>query len=159
MKKHATLHIIQGFIGAGKSTFSKKLTLLNTGAKLLNPDEWVTKLYCKDEYMANWNKCFEITVNKLWDLAKEYLHNGTDVIFDMGFWLKKDRDFARQIAKSFNSKLIHYYLYVTDEILKERIVASRPYPWAKIHLENFDKNKRLFEEPLSEENAIVINNF
>lgn len=156
--KTAILYIIQGFIGAGKSTFSKKLSL-ETSAIHLNPDEWVTKLYEKDVYMNNWNECFEATLNELWKRTREYLNNGDSVIFDMGFWKKADRDYARNVAIECNAICKHYYLFVPDEILKERIVSNRPPEWAKIHLENFDKNKELFEVPTEDEDTITINNY
>ncbi len=154
----STLYIIQGFIGAGKTTFSKKLAN-ETGAIYFNPDEWVTKLYSKEEYMKNWDICFEEVLKILWLKIKQHLKSGEDVVFDMGFWLKKDRDCARQIACECNSICKHYYLYVPDKILKERIIMNRPPEWAIIHLKNFDKNKSKFEVPTLDENAIVINNF
>lgn len=157
-EKSVTLYIIQGFIGAGKSTFSRKLAS-ETGAVHLNPDECVARFYDKNEYMQNWDKCFEETVNRLWQKTKEYLQTGKSVIFDMGFWQKKDRDFARRIAGERKSQLKHIYLYVPDELLKKRIIESRPQEWAERHLQNFEKNKRLFEEPQESENAIKINNF
>ena len=158
MNTKPTLYIVQGFIGAGKSTFSKKLSH-DTGAVHLNPDEWVTKTYSEEEYMSNWNKCFDEIVKLLWGKAKQYLLNGKDVIFDMGFWYKKDRDFAKSVAKECNSNFKLFYLYVPDDILKQRIVADRPKEWAEIHLQNFEKNKKLFETPTKDENAVVINNY
>lgn len=156
--KKTTLYIIQGFIGAGKTTFSRKLAL-ETDAIHLNPDEWVSKLYSKEEYMKNWNMCFDETVNLLWNKTTEYLLSGHDVIFDMGFWYKKDRNFARTLANECKANFKHYYLYVSDDILKERIVSDRPKHWAKIHLENFDQNKQNFEEPEEDESPIIVNNF
>lgn len=156
--KKTILYIIQGFIGAGKSTFSKKLST-EKNAVHLNPDQYVTKLFKKDEYMSNWNKCFDKTVEILWDKTKEYLKSGIDVIFDMGFWFKKDRDFARKVAEECSAECKHIYLFVPDEILKERIVATRPPQWVEIHLQNFEKNKKIFEEPQADENVIIIKNF
>ena len=158
MDKKATLYIIQGFIGAGKTTFSKMLSK-QTGAIHFNPDEYISKFYTKDDYMKNWDKCFSQTVDNLWQETKKYLKNGTDVIFDMGFWIKKDRTFARKIASECNANIKHYYLYVPDEILKKRIIENRPQEWALIHLKNFDNNKIKFEIPTPEENAIIINNY
>lgn len=158
MNKKATLYIIQGFIGAGKSTFSRKLAK-ETGAIHFNPDEWVKDLFSQDEYMSEWNKCFEFTTHNLWEKTKECLKENKDVIFDMGFWLKKDRDFAREIAKECNADLKHYYLYVPDDILKQRIISDRPTHWAKMHLENFEKNKALFEEPSEDENVVIVMNY
>ena len=156
--KKSTLYIIQGFIGAGKSTFSRKLAF-EKGAVHLNPDEWVTKLYDKSVYTENWNDCFEKTVCQLWDKTKQYLKNGKDVIFDMGFWFKKDRNYAREVATECKANLTHYYLNIPDEILKERIKASRPPEWANMHLKNFDNNKKLFQPPEPDEKVIVITNF
>lgn len=158
MNNKSTLYIIQGFIGAGKSTFSKKLTK-ETGASILNPDEWVSKLFTKEECEQEWDRCFDNAVAILWEKAKSLLKEGISVIFDMGFWFKKDRDFARKVAEECGAETVLYYLYVPDEILKKRIIDSRPPRWAKIHIENFDKNKEKFEIPLPEENAIKINNF
>ena len=152
------LYIVQGFIAAGKSTFSKKLKI-DTNSIHINPDEWVSKLYKEDEYMSNWNECFDATVNKLWIDTEEYLKDGKSVIFDMGFWKRKDRDYARNVANKCNAKCVHYYLFVPDEILKKRIISTRPEKWAKIHIENFNKNKSMFEKPSSDEEIIKINNY
>ena len=109
--------------------------------------------------MNDWNKCFDATLVQLWEKTKEYLNSGVDVVFDMGFWIKKDRDFAKQVALECNANYKHYYLYVPDEILKQRIISDRPPEWAKIHLENFDKNKKLFDAPSADEDVTIINNF
>ena len=58
MKESRTLYIIQGFIGAGKSTYSAKLAE-RTKAIHLNPDKIVTEMFKKDEYMNNWESCFD----------------------------------------------------------------------------------------------------
>lgn len=158
IKNKATLMIIQGFIGAGKSTFSKKLSL-ETGAIRLNSDERIAKTFDKEFYMNNWNECFNLVTKQLWNEAKTYLNNGIDVILDMGFWKKKDRDYARKIAQNCGANCKLYYLFVPDDILKERIMTYRPLEWVKIHLQNFDKNKTLFEEPGKYENPIVIKNY
>ena len=46
--KKATLHIMQGFIAAGKSTYAKKLAA-ELGAVHLNPDIWVTENFSKED--------------------------------------------------------------------------------------------------------------
>ena len=157
MSKKATLYIIQGFIAAGKSTFSNKLKK-ETDSIHLNPDEWVTKMYEYDYYMSHWEECFDNTLNHLWKLTKEYLTGNKNVIFDMGFWKKEDRDYARKIANECNCDCVHYYLYVPDEVLKERIITTRDSNWAKLHLDNFDLNKSKFEEPINED-VIIIHNY
>jgi predicted kinase len=158
MDTKPVLYIIQGLVGSGKTTFSKKL-VAEKNAVHLCPDEWVTNLFTKAEYMADWNKCFDDVLIKLWNKTIEHLTSGESVIFDMGFWYKKDRNFARVIASECSADLVHYHLVVPDEILKERIISSRPKEWADKHLEKFDENKLSYEAPTPEENAIVINNY
>lgn len=158
MESKPVLYIIQGLIGSGKTTFAKKLANEKNAIHLC-PDEWVTNVYTKAEYMADWNKCFDDALIKLWNKTIEYLNNNESVIFDMGFWYKKDRNFAKTIAKECGAEFVHYYLIVPDEILKTRIINSRPKEWADKHLEKFDENKLSFEPPTEDENAIIINNY
>jgi len=155
--KKPILYIIHGFLGSGKTTFSKKLSL-ETGAVHINPDEWCMKLFDKKNYEQHWEKCFDETVNILWEKAAEYLSNGTDVIFDMGFWDRQSRNHAKSIAAKCNSDFKHYYLYVPDDIAKERIL-SRSGKIAENNVRNFDEIKKLFSEPDSDEDAIIINNY
>ncbi|MDR0850760.1 MAG: ATP-binding protein [Christensenellaceae bacterium] len=156
--KKTTLYIIQGFIGSGKTTFSKKMAV-ETGAVHLNTDELVIKLFDKKDLESDWEKCFDETCNILLQKTKEFLNSGKSVILDMGFWHRPDRDYAKSMARECNSDFKHYYLYVPDNILKERIVSDRPFEWAEKHLKNFDKNKKMFTPPEADEEAITINNF
>ena len=77
----------------------------------------------------------------------------------MGFWKREDRDYARSIANECDANVIHYYLNVPNEILKERIVKTRSKEWAQIHLNNFESNLLKFEPPREDENVIIINNY
>lgn len=158
MKENAILYIIQGFIGSGKTTYSKKLSN-ETGAIRLNPDELVCEIFSYDEYMNNWDNCFNSAMDIVWDKTKKNLKENKSVILDMGFWLKEDRDFARSIAKEYGADVIHYFLNVPDEILKQRIISDRPLEWAQKHLDNFEINKSKFVLPEEDEEVIVINNF
>jgi predicted kinase len=154
--KKSILYIIHGFLGSGKTTFSKKLSL-ETGAVHMNPDEWCVKLFEKN-YGQHWEKCFNETVNILWEKAAEYLSDGTDVIFDMGFWDKQSRSHAKSIATKCNSDFKHYYIYVPDDIAKERILL-RSGKIAENNVENFDEIKKRFSEPDIDEDVIIINNY
>jgi predicted kinase len=43
----ATVHLIHGCLGAGKTTFAKKLAEEVNGVRF-NPDEWMVRLYGED---------------------------------------------------------------------------------------------------------------
>lgn len=155
--KKATLHIIQGFLGAGKTTFSQKLAM-EINAVHLNPDEWCVKLFSKQEYEQNWEKCFTQIREILWEKNKAYLLNGTDVIFDSGFRDKESRLYAQSIAIECGAEFKHYYIYVPDDIAKQRI-AMRTGKIAENNLKNYNLIKKLFAEPDADEMAIVIHNY
>jgi predicted kinase len=154
--KKATLYIIHGFIGAGKTTFSKKLES-EIGAIRLNPDEWCVKIFEKKDYETNWEKCFADTMNILWNKTVENLKNGKSVILDMGFWDKESRDFARMIAKQNGADFKHYYIFTPDNVAKARI-SSRKGKIAENNIKNFDEIKKLFCPPDDDEIHTVINN-
>ena len=50
-------YLICGFLGAGKTTYSQKLSK-ETGAIHLNPDEWCIKLFSKEEYEKKLGQVF-----------------------------------------------------------------------------------------------------
>ena len=155
--KKATLHIIHGFLGAGKTTFSQKL-MKETNAVHLNPDEWCVKLFSKQEFEQNWENCFAKTLEILWQQTKNYLLNGTDVIFDSGFWDKASRCNAKSIAIECGAEFKHYYIYVPDDIAKQRI-ALRSGKIADNNIKNYERIKTLFSEPDADETVIVIHNY
>lgn len=154
--KKATLYIICGFLGAGKTTFSKKISF-ETGAVHLNPDDWCVRLFDQNEYEQNWEKCFEATMNILWEKTAQYLDNGADVILDMGFWDRNSRDFARSVANKHHADVKLFYLDVSDEIAKSRILLRKG-KIAENNVRNFDEIKKLFSSPEADEDPIVIKN-
>lgn len=152
--KTATLHIIHGFLGAGKTTFSQKLTK-ELNAVHLNPDEWCVKLFTKEEYEKAWEKCFSSTLDMLWQKTREYLNNGTDVVFDSGFWDRGSRDYARQVAKQCQAGFKHYFLDTPDEIAKQRL-ARRSGKIAINNIKHYDEIKKLFSRPDTDEEVIIV---
>lgn len=152
--KQATLHIIHGFLGAGKTTFSQKLAE-EINAIHLNPDEWCIKLFTQKEFEENWEKCFASTQDILWQKTIEYLNNGIDVIFDAGFWDRNSRDYARKIAKQCQADFKHYFLDTSDNIAKQRL-ANRSGRIAMNNIKNFDEIKRQFSSPEADEEVIIV---
>lgn len=155
--KKPTIYLICGFIGAGKTTYSQKLAG-DINAVHLNPDEFCMKLFTPQEYETNWDKCFSQTVNMLWEKAAEFAREDKNVVFDLGFWSKKERQQAFQKAEKLGFVPVIYYVYAPDDILKKRI-STRKGIIAKRNLKNFDKIKEFFEAPASDEFYQLINNY
>ena len=157
IKTKPMCYIICGFIGAGKSTYSRQLAQA-TGAVHLNVDEWCMKLFSKDEYERNWGICFSKTVDYLWEKAYQYAQTKQSVIFDMGFWTKESRKNAFEKARKLGFVPQVYYIYAPDVVLKERIL-KRGGLWAEYTFNNFDHIKQQVDEPNISEKYIKIENF
>lgn len=152
-----TFYLICGFLGAGKTTYSQKLAA-QTNAVHLNPDEWCMKLFSKEEYETNWDDCFKKAVNSLWQKANEYAKQSKSVIFDMGFWDKKDRQNAYTKALDMGFEPVICYVYTPDDILISRI-SQRKGIIAEHNCKNFSNLKTLFEAPDDDEFYVRIDNY
>ena len=152
-----TCYLICGFLGAGKTTYSKKLAQ-ETGGIHFNPDEWCVKLFSKAEYEQNWSECFSKTIDYLWKKASDYAKQGKSVIFDMGFWTKQSRQEATEKSIKLGFLPLVHYVYAPDNILKQRI-SKRSGTIADYNLKHFDELKKQFEEPESIEQVIKIKNY
>ena len=112
-------------------------------------------MFSREEYHKDWNACFAKTVEYLWEQASKCAQQGKTVIFDLGFWTKKDRQRARQKATDLGFMPIIHYISAPDEVLKERI-ARRKGVIAERNLKNFDTLKKQFEPPEEHEEYIKI---
>jgi len=153
----ATLHIVHGFIGSGKTHYSTRLAE-STKAIRLNADEWCAVNFSAEEQNTTWDKCFSMAIEHLWQETEKALADGKDVILDFGFWARESRDHARGKAKAIGAEVKHHYIHVPDHISFERM-KKRIGPIAERNLKNFSEFKKMFEEPHPDEGAIFIKNY
>ena len=156
MKKvRPTCYLICGFLGAGKTTYAKRLAS-ETVSVHLNPDEWCMELFTQSEYEQHWDECFSKTIDFLWEKAKDTAAKNQSVIFDMGFWTKKSRQDAIKKATRLGFSPVIHYVYAPEKVLKKRI-AKRKGAIAENNLKHFDELKKQFEIPDATEKHIRIN--
>jgi predicted kinase len=148
------LKIVQGFMGAGKTTYSKWLAS-QTGELRLNADEYCETNFSKEDLEENWDSCFSQAISNLYVEAENQLRAGNNVILDFGFWNRKSRDFARDLAHRTGADFQHLYLDTPDDMLLDRI-KMRSGVIADRNFQNFYKLKDLFEEPMADECAVRI---
>ncbi|MFD2177087.1 AAA family ATPase [Veronia pacifica] len=126
----AKVYFVCGFIGSGKTTYSKVLADRH-GAFRFSIDEWMIPLY--GEHMER--EVFDSRLATLQELFKDSALQltslGVPVIFDFGFWSKSDRDtFSDWASKAGVESEVHY-LDVSFNTCKERAFARNSDPNGK----------------------------
>ncbi len=157
MKRQSIVYLICGFIGAGKTTFAKKLEE-KTGAVRIVKDEWSIRLIGNDPTIdgyAEWDR-------KIIDLSRDVAFNlaekGIDVIMDEGFWEKETRDEMRRRIAAIGAKAVMYYLDTPIETIRERVVGRNNSPTKesfKISREMLDNYLKDWQAPTEDEDYIL----
>jgi predicted kinase len=121
-KRQSTIYLICGFIGAGKTTFAKKLEE-KTGAMKITKDEWSIRLIGNDPTINGYAEWDRKIIDLSRDIAFQLAEKGIDVIMDEGFWEKETRDEMRKRADVIGAKVVMYYLDTPIETIRERVVG------------------------------------
>ena len=145
----ATLHLICGLPGSGKTTLAKRLERDLPGLRL-SPDVWMARIVGDGYDQAK----REVVEALQWEIAASALGLGIDVILENGFWSREQRDDFRERASALgvDSKL-HFLDVPKKELLKRLSLRNASMPSdtfivAKAHLDNWWD---LFEPPTQDE--------
>jgi len=156
--KKPTAYIICGFIGAGKTTFARKLES-ETGAIRITKDEWMVRVFgnkiTSDGKFAKYDKNVTALAK---DIAFKILKAGKDVIIDEGFWEKSYRNDIKKQLSELGVRPILYYVECPVEKMRERIVARSENPTKdsfEISGEMFDSYIKYWEPPTEDEEFIL----
>ena len=157
MKRKSIVYLICGFIGAGKTSFAKKLEE-KTGAVRVTKDEWSIRFIGNDPTIdgyAEWDR-------KIIDLSRDFafylVGKGVDVIMDEGFWEKETRDEMRRRADAIGAKVVMYYLETPVETIRERVVGRNNNLTGdsfKISREMLDNYLKDWQPPTEDEDYIL----
>ena len=157
-KNQPIAYIICGFIGAGKTTFARKLEK-ETGAIRITKDEWIIKVFGNK---ITSDKNFEKYDNNITELATDVvfkiLESGKDVIIDEGFWVKSQRDDIKKKIIQVGAKPILYYVECPIEKMRERVINRSKYPPTdsfEINEEMFNAYLKYWESPMKEEGILL----
>ena len=155
----ATVYLIHGYIGVGKTNFAKKLEQ-DTGAVRFTLDEWIVNFYGGNPVISDFNKCESACEKMIQDMATSFLKNNISVIFDFGFWSKKKRDTYREFAATHHAKSVTYDVRCDDLIARQRVLnRSLDMPEGALYIDQntYENLKKHFEPIEKTEDAIEIN--
>jgi len=153
----ATVHLICGSTGAGKTTYAKAIAS-RTGAVRLSIDEWMATLFIADRpNPASVEWATERLVrceHQMWSVAKQVVERGIDVVLDLGLSTRDQRERLRLFVAETRAECKLHYLDVSVETRRARVLqrgADTRGESFQITGRMFDAMERYFEAPTDDE--------
>jgi predicted kinase len=147
-EKRPRLSIVCGLPGSGKTTHAKKVEQTLHSVR-----------FCADEWMNAiginlWESDARQRIEKLqWNIARQILGGGRNVIIEWGTWERSERDVLRTEARKLGAAVELHFLDAPVDVLFERI-RRRNMETPAITLEDIQSWSRTFERPTSDEMAL-----
>ena len=116
----ATLFLICGLPGAGKTTLARELEASRPALRLC-PDEWISVILADPADTVELDRLRTPVESVQWEVAKRALVLGVDVVLEYGFWSREERMFFRQEAEALGAKVELCYLDVSRDELWARL--------------------------------------
>ena len=118
------VHLIEGPVGAGKSTFAKSLALRTNGVHIAL-DEWFVKLFSPDRPVADFIVWYverkERLLELIWTHGRSILASGTDAILELGLVQQQSRIAFCQRAVGEGAELKVHVLDAPRQVRLERV--------------------------------------
>ncbi|MDD2770400.1 MAG: ATP-binding protein [Methylococcus sp.] len=119
-----TVHLIEGPVGAGKSTFATTLGSRTQGVHIAL-DEWFVRLFSPDrpggDHMSWYIERKERLIDLIWYHSERLIASGKDVILELGLIQREPRiEFCRKIKSNGYAFIVHV-LDAPTEIRRERV--------------------------------------
>lgn len=152
-----------GKICVGKSTYAEKLRK-EYNAVILSVDEITLSLFGQDAG-ENHDTYVERAEKYLFQKSLEIIESGINVILDWGFWMKEERDYARQFYQSRNIACEFHYLNISDEEWRRRrekrneAIRSKDTDAYYVDEGLAEKCSFYFQTPTKEEIDVWVDNF
>ena len=119
------IHLVFGPQGAGKSTYSKKISKETNGVHL-SIDDWMWKLYGDDlpkSMNLKWiMERVERCEKQIWSISEKISKSGSVVILDLGFMKLAKRELFKSLAKEKNISTQLHYVNAHHSIRRKRVL-------------------------------------
>ncbi|MEX0336946.1 AAA family ATPase [Vibrio tubiashii] len=156
----ARLILVCGPIGSGKTTYSMSLCSEIKAVKF-SIDPWMQRLFAKDMVsldfswmMERASRCYE----QIWEVSEQILSLDGNVVLDLGFTTKTQRDTFISKANTLNITAEIHYLEAKTETRRQRIAKRNKEKDPTVY--SFEVTDMMFDfmEPkfeVPEENELV----
>ncbi|MGC1174615.1 AAA family ATPase [Polaromonas sp.] len=118
------IHLIEGPVGAGKSTYAAALAT-RIGGVHIALDEWFARLFSPDRPDADVMPWYVVRKERLaqhiWTHAQVLLRSGAKPILELGLVQKRSREILYEQARSAGVELKVYVLEASREVRRERV--------------------------------------
>jgi predicted kinase len=124
-----TAHLVFGHVGAGKTTLARALEARHRAVRFSH-DEWMVSLFGQDPDAARfpeWSARVHDLIDGLWPRCLEL---GLDVVLDLAFWTRAQRDAARARAASLGAVARLYHVACDPEAAWARVSRRNAEPGA-----------------------------
>lgn len=120
----ATIHLIEGPVGSGKSTFAFRLSR-ERGAPRLGLDDWMARLFRPDRpdeglwpwYQERKDRC----IDQIWVVVEELLDLDIDAVLELGLVQRAARQAFYERVDAAGHELRVYLLDAPREVRRERV--------------------------------------
>ena len=115
----ATIHLMVGFIGFGKTTIAKELEEKLSAVRLTH-DEFMRERYGRnpDDFQAKYKAVDEYIRGE----TVKYIAQGRDVILDYGFWTHEKREEYYNWAKTLTDSVVFHLTECNKDEAKRRVL-------------------------------------
>jgi predicted kinase len=121
----ATIHLLEGPVGAGKSTFAVKLSAKHNLVHL-DLDEWMVTLFRPDrpetDFMVWYSERKSRCIEQIWRVVCELIDTDVSVVLELGLVQQADReDFYRRVDGT-DYELMVYLVDAPDDVRRARVL-------------------------------------
>ena len=154
----ATLHVIFGPSGAGKTTYAQQLSRREPAVHFAI-DDWMARLFAADmpepiafEWMM---ERVERCESQIWSVAAATMAAGTSVVLDLGLMRRSDRVRVAEIAQACDLPIQFHFVTASAAIRRARVLARNEVRGETFAIEvspdMFDFIEGVYEAPDAEE--------
>lgn len=120
----ARIHLVEGPVGAGKSTFAAQLSGHHAAPRLAL-DDWMATLFRPDRpatgvmewYIERKERC----IDQIWKLTCDIIDTGTNVVLELGLIQRRDRMGLYDRVDAAGYDLTVYVLEAPREVRRQRV--------------------------------------